>query len=142
MATAKRKASPKPTVRGAAAASPLDRVRTICLALPETEERPSHGTSTWRTPKRMFAMYSAADTHHGGGRDGVWLFCTSHNQELMIASDPERFFSPPYVGCHGWVGMWLNRKVKWREVKAVIGDAHAAAVAAKPKKLATSRRRN
>ncbi len=119
----------------AAAKTPLDRLRAICLALPDVNEKLSHGAPTWRTPKRMFASYADPDTHHGAGRHAVWLYSQSHNQELMIAERPERFFSPPYVGCHGWVGMWLDQRVSWREVREVVTDAHRAAVAAKPKPI-------
>lgn len=119
----------------------LDRVRALCMALPGAEERPSHGTVTWRTPKRMFAMFCGKASSHSGGRDGIWLFSQAHNQELMIAADPRRFFYPPYVGCHGWIGMWLDRRVSWRDVKTTIAEAHHAATIAKPKKLPASVRR-
>ncbi|MFL6115922.1 MAG: MmcQ/YjbR family DNA-binding protein, partial [Catenulispora sp.] len=42
----------------------LERLRAICLALPEVEERLSHGEPTWFVRgKRSFAMF--CDHHHG-----------------------------------------------------------------------------
>ena len=33
---------------------------------------------------------------------------------------PERYFVPPYVGRHGWLGVRLDRPVDRREVEALI----------------------
>jgi hypothetical protein len=42
----------------------LERVRTLCLALPEVTERLSHGSPTWFVRgKKTFVMY--LDDHHG-----------------------------------------------------------------------------
>jgi len=49
------------------APTPLDRVRELCLALPETSERLSHGSPTFFIrDKKTFVMY--LDDHHGDGR--------------------------------------------------------------------------
>ena len=114
-------------------ATPLDKFRAICMALPQVHEKLAHGSPTWRTTKRMFAMYAHPDTHHGAGRHAAWLYAQPHNQELMIAADPERFFSPPYVGCYGWIGIYLDRRVSWRLVRDVVSDAYLASQAPKPK---------
>ena len=44
---------------------PLDRVREICLALPEVTEKLSHGAPTWFAGKKTFVMF--LDDHHGDG---------------------------------------------------------------------------
>jgi hypothetical protein len=51
----------------------LDRVRRVCLALPEAFEQEAWGAPTFRVRKRIFAMFASAGKHHGGGRDGLWL---------------------------------------------------------------------
>jgi hypothetical protein len=40
-----------------------------------------------------------------------------------IATDPDRWFRPPYVGHNGWVGTWLNVTTDWPEVEGLIEDA-------------------
>jgi len=51
--------------------TPLDRVRELCLALPEVTERLSHGSPAWFIrDKKTFVMY--LDDHHGDGRLALW----------------------------------------------------------------------
>jgi hypothetical protein len=89
--------------------SPLDRagtlvrVRELCLALPETSERPSHGAPTFFVRgKRSFVTYQ--DNHHGDGRLAIWCAAPEGLQEMLVGGDPERFFVPPYVGYRGCSG--------------------------------------
>jgi len=44
----------------------LERLRAICLGLPETSERPSHGATSFVRGKTCFLML--LDDHHGDGR--------------------------------------------------------------------------
>ena len=49
----------------------LARVRTLCTALPDVEERPSHGAPTFfYRGKKTFVMFH--DDHHGDGRLAIW----------------------------------------------------------------------
>jgi predicted DNA-binding protein (MmcQ/YjbR family) len=105
--------------------SPLDRVRKICLALPDAHEVEAWGAPTFRVRNKLFAMYSASGNHHGGGRPGVWIKSTHVNQDLLVHSDPDRFFSPPYVGPSGWVGIYLDKGADWSIVAEVLRDGHA-----------------
>lgn len=113
--------------------SPLPRLRKICLALPEAHEVEAWGEPTFRVKNKMFAMYADAANHHGGGRGAVWCKAAHGNQELMVQAAPERFFVPPYVGPSGWVGIWLDRGVDWREVAELLSDSYLLVA---PKKLA------
>jgi hypothetical protein len=61
-------------------------------------------------------MYAHANNHHGGGRNAVWCKAKPVNQSLMISAAPDRFFSPPYVGPGGWIGVWLDGEVDWAEL--------------------------
>ncbi len=49
----------------------LTRIRSICAALPETAERPSHGEPTFFVHKRVYVLF--ADHHHDDPRIAVWL---------------------------------------------------------------------
>jgi hypothetical protein len=85
----------------------IQRVRRICLALPEASEKLSHGEPTFFVRKKVFAM--CANNHHNDGRIAVWLPAPMGLQETLIASAPEVYFKPPYVGVRGWVGVNLNK---------------------------------
>jgi hypothetical protein len=45
---------------------------------------------------------------------------------VLVESDPERFFVPPYVGHRGWVGVRLDRDLDWETVVGVLEGAYAA----------------
>ena len=85
----------------------LARVRRICLALPESSERLSHGEPTFFAGKRVFTMFS--NNHHGDGHVAALVPAPPGMQEKLIAQDPEVYYRPPYVGCMGWVGIELAR---------------------------------
>ena len=72
---------------------------------------------------RLFAQLD--DHHHGGDRLAVWLPAQVGVQEMLVRSDPKRFFVPPYVGPRGWVGVRFDRRPDWRRVAALVRDAHA-----------------
>ena len=111
---------------------PLKRLRELCLALPEAHEVKAWGEPTFRVKNKLFAMYAAADNHHGAGRPAVWIKAEAGEQELRIAADPERFFRPPYVGPSGWVGIWLDGGADWDELALLLRDGYRLAA---PKRL-------
>lgn len=115
--------------------SPLARVRKICLAFPEAHEVKAWGEPTFRIRNRVFAMYASADNHHGAGHHAVWVNCLPVNQGFMIAANPKRFFSPPYAGPHGWIGVRLDGRVNWKELTEILRDGYdlTAAKAKKPR---------
>jgi len=103
----------------------LERLRTLCLALPETSERPSHGApSFFIRGKTCFLVLH--DDHHGDGRFAVWCAAEPGAQEALVAGDPERFFRPPYVGHRGWLGVMLHGDVDWDDVAGIVEDAYCA----------------
>ena len=103
-------------------APPLETLRQLCLGLPETTERLSHGEPTWFVRgKKTFVMY--ADRHHED-RLAFWCAAPPGAQEALIASAPERFFAPPYVGHRGWIGVRLDVPVDWDEIAELVTDAY------------------
>lgn len=103
---------------------PLTRIRKLCLALPEAHEVEAWGEPTFRVRNKLFAMFAAANTHHGAGRPGVWCKAAPGNQALMVRAAPARFFVPPYVGPSGWIGVYLDRGPDWREVRELLIDSY------------------
>src|SRR5882672_12082484 len=121
--------------RGASNQALVERIRKICLALPEADEKPSHGEPTWFAGKgKVFAMLD--DHHHGAAHLSVWLPQPFGAQEALIGSDPDRFFRPPYVGVSGWVGVVLDTGPDWDAVAALVREAYLSVATTKLRNLA------
>ena len=97
-------------------------IRKICLALPETSERPSHGAPTFFVRKKTFVM--VLNDHHGDGRFAIWCAAGEGMQAMLVEADPERFFVPPYVGHRGWLGFRLDRELDRDELAGLLEDAY------------------
>ncbi len=114
----------------------LERVRGLALALPEAEERESHGAPGWRTggpSGKYFAYFN--DQHHGTEHIAL-LVKTDGPDELaaLIERDPDTYFRPAYYGASGWAGIILNRPgVDWDHVGTWLERSWRAVA---PKRLA------
>src|SRR5262245_17365921 len=104
------------------ATTAVERLRAICLALPETTEKLAWGEPTWRVKDRLFAQLD--DHHHGADHLAVWLPAPLGEQEAMIFTDPKRFFRPPYVGHRGWVGVRIDGRPDWTAVASLVRQAY------------------
>ena len=104
--------------------TPLERLRALCLALPEVHEVEAWGEPTFRVRNKLFAMYADAGNHHGAGRPAVWCKAGPGNQDLLVRAAPDRFFVPPYVGPSGWIGVYLDGGVDWAELTELLRDAY------------------
>lgn len=99
-----------------------DRVRDICLGLPEVTERPSHGSPAFFVGKQFVMLWPTG--HHDHDFPHMWCAAPAGGQEELIASSPERYFRPPYVGHRGWLGVRLDGDVDWDEVAELCQDAY------------------
>ena len=100
----------------------VDRLRALCLALPEAVERLSHGEPTWFIGgKKTFVMF--ADRHHDD-RVAFWCAAPPGVQEHLTAADPEHYFRPPYVGHRGWLGVYVDVPVDWAEIAELVLEAY------------------
>lgn len=95
--------------------SPSDRLRAICLALPDAEEVVLRRGPTYRIADKIFAL----DRRHARGT-ALWCKVPAGAQAILIGADPVRFFSPPYYGTKGWIGLVLDGKTDWTEATALI----------------------
>ncbi len=112
--------------------SPLDRVRDASLALPETSERPSHGSPAFFVRERKcFVMY--LDDHHGDGRLALWCAAPDGMQHALVSGNPDAYFVPPYVGHRGWIGVRLDVDVDWKQVADLVEESYLMTA---PKRLA------
>jgi hypothetical protein len=109
-----------------------ERVRRIALALPEVNERLSHGEPCFFVRNKRPLCYFH-DNHDGDGRISLWCPVPPGVQEELVATEPERFFRPP-TSARGvfatWLGMYLDtagdNRVDWNEVAAIVKDAFRA----------------
>jgi hypothetical protein len=101
---------------------PQERLRRICLALPETTERLSHGEPAWFVRGRK-TFVSYADHHHDD-RLAFWCAGQPGAQEALVAESPAAYFVPPYVGGRGWIGVRLDLPVDWAAVAELVQDAY------------------
>ena len=90
-----------------AADKQLKRVRGICLELPGTSEKLSHGEPTFFVGKKVFTMFS--NYHHNDGHLAVCVPAPLGAQEVLIETAPEKFYRPAYVGHRGWIGIELPK---------------------------------
>ena len=103
----------------------LDRLRAICLALPEAAEKETWDIPTFRVRDKIFAM-----AHDPGT---VWCKAPRGVQAILVGAAPDRFFVPPYVGPRGWIGFRLDHVYDWDEVAALIRRSYRMTA---PKRLA------
>jgi hypothetical protein len=107
----------------------LTKLREICLVYPEAVEDGSGvGSPGFKVRGKIFAM------HHGSSREdrskthgddsSLWCKAPTGVQQILVGSDPKRFFVPPYVGHHGWVGIWLDDKTDWEQVAELVDDSY------------------
>jgi hypothetical protein len=97
----------------------LDRLRAVCLDFPEAVEAGGVGDPTFKVRGKIFAMQ-----HGHEGRPSAWLKAADGVQELLVGSQPARFFRPPYVGHHGWVGTWLDVAQDWDELADLVEESY------------------
>jgi predicted DNA-binding protein (MmcQ/YjbR family) len=94
----------------------LDRIRALCLALPEAFERETWGHPTFRVgpgPGKIFCT-AASDG------SSITTKADPAEREALLA-DEDRFFLPAYVASKGWVGMRIVRRgADWQEVAELI----------------------
>jgi hypothetical protein len=119
-------------------AKALERLRAICAKLPESYEKIAWGTPTFRAgvKGKLYAMFS--DDHHGDERVAVVCAAPEGMQRELVASNPQVFFVPPYVGPSGWVGIRLDRDVTDATLGALLEEAFRLVA---PRALAAQLRR-
>jgi len=95
----------------------LDRVRALCLTLPETEERESHGAPGFLIEDGNFFAYFWHN-HRDDGETVVIVKTTGADEQAqLIELDPTCYYKPPYLGASGWIALRLDGEaVDWERV--------------------------
>jgi hypothetical protein len=107
------------------------RVRAICMQLPEVTEKLSHGAPAFFVKKQFVMLWPHG--HHDHQFPHLWCAAPPGAQAELIETEPDRFFRPPYVGTRGWLGVRLDGKIDWDEIAEACTDAYRTVA---PKKLA------
>lgn len=100
----------------------VKRLRSICLGLPGTTEKLSHGAPAFFAQKQFLHLWP--EGHHEDQFPHLWCAAPPGAQEALVAAAPQRFFRPPYVGGRGWVGLRLDGRIDWVEVESLCEDAY------------------
>jgi predicted DNA-binding protein (MmcQ/YjbR family) len=109
----------------------LERIRALCLAMPEAFEIEAWGHPTFRV---------------GGGRGKIFCTAAVDGSSLTVKADPlerdalladeKRFYVPAYVGHKGWVGVRCDGvPVDWEEIAELIATSYCLVA---PKRLAAN----
>jgi predicted DNA-binding protein (MmcQ/YjbR family) len=98
----------------------LDRVRSICLSLPEAKEVEAWGHPTFRAGKKMFA---AIGWEHTDCRQIAIGLKVGHERQAELLED-DRFFPTPYAAHQGWVSLRLDKRTDWEEVRRLAVEAY------------------
>ena len=93
------------------------------------DRRLSHGEPAWFARNKTFVMFA---DHHHDDRLAFWCAALDGAQDVLVRGAQERFFVPPYVGYRGWLGVYLDVPVDWKEIGAIVEDAYRAVA---PKRL-------
>ena len=93
---------------------PIDRLRQICLALPEAIEQETWEHPTFRVRGKIFVMAS--------NEAGPRISCKAPKgvQAILVGADPDRFYVPAYVGSKGWIGVRLDTAPDWDEIAQLV----------------------
>lgn len=95
----------------------LNRIRRICLALPDTKETPTWSKPHFRVGEKIFAGFGEED-----GRPTLGMKLVAGHAKLVVR-DP-RFRPAPYVGHKGWVSMDVSGVDDWDEVAELVLESY------------------
>lgn len=95
-----------------AAERTLHRVRTLCLALPETRETASWGHPNFRAGRRTFVAFERVQ-----GRASIAFRLDPAEVERLLRRNG--FFATPY-GRGLWVSLWADGAIDWKVVSDLV----------------------
>ena len=90
----------------------LQRLRRLCLSLPETSEKSSWGHPNFRAGKKMFVAFEQIK-----GRPSIAFRLESIDVHLLLRR--KQFFVTPY-GRGQWVSVWADGPLNWRQVADLV----------------------
>lgn len=99
-------------------ASVLERVRALCMALPEATETRTFGNPAFQVTGKTFCVMEAY-------RGEFSIAVKVGKSELNTFLKDSRFFRTPYVGRYGWVSLrCTDTPLDWNEVEKLISSSY------------------
>lgn len=95
----------------------LQKLRDICMVLPEVTEGNSFGAPVFRAGKKTFCQFAVWDDKPAG------YFWAGPDRQNSLIMD-KRFDIPPYMGHNGWIRLRLDRKFDRNEVTALVLESY------------------
>ena len=116
----------------------LAKLRAAAFALPESEERLSHGQPTFFVAGKQFAQFR--NDHHGDGVTGVCVKTSGlDEQAMLLEAEPKLYSRPAYLGPSGWISINLApADTDWDHVAEWLAKSWARAA---PRRLVGKARR-
>jgi predicted DNA-binding protein (MmcQ/YjbR family) len=97
----------------------IERVRGLCVDLPDVVEVSAWGWPTFRVAKRIFCVAGSARE-----RPLAVSFKPDPDERLAYSQDA-RFFVPPYWGTVGWLAIDLDSPTRdWTEISELIETSY------------------
>jgi predicted DNA-binding protein (MmcQ/YjbR family) len=87
----------------------IERLRKLCLALPEATETANFGHPFFRFNKKPFCVF----------HDGAIAFKVLKTEQSIFLEDA-RFFKTPYMHHNGWVSLRAQGKLDWKEIAELV----------------------
>ena len=100
------------------ATNALDRVRAICLSLPDTKETLTWGKPHFRVGDKIFAGCGEEN-----GAKTIGLKLEMAHAAKLIKTDA-RFSRAPYVGHKGWVSINAKKMSSVKELRALVLESY------------------
>ena len=94
----------------------LQKLRTLCLSLPETTERNSFGHPNFVAGEKTFVTLEQFN-----GRPSIAFRLDHHNVERL--SGNPLFFATPY-GRGQWLSLWVDGTFDWKVVKELVNTSY------------------
>ena len=110
----------------------LDRLRKICLALPDATETTNFGHPFFRVNDKTFCVY------HGKPEEPAIAFKMLRTETGIFLEDP-RFFKTPYMHHNGWVSIHAQGKLDWKEIKELVKAGYDLTACARPARKSAKR---
>ncbi len=90
----------------------LEKLRRLCLALPETSETASFGHPNFKVGKKTFVAFERVK-----GRASIAFRLEPNEVERLLQRKP--YFATPY-GRGLWVSLWADGPVDWGAVETLV----------------------
>jgi predicted DNA-binding protein (MmcQ/YjbR family) len=100
----------------------IARIREVCLAFAQSEERETWGHPTFRVRNKIFATCGAVEAPDGVEVHVMTMKAAPGEQESLLA-EGHPFFYPNYVGSKGWIGVAVGPDTDWQEVHELVEDS-------------------